>query len=270
MVVFPNAKINLGLNVTGKRPDGFHDIQTLFYPIAFRDILEIILSETGKLEFQVTGLPVPGSMMDNLCVRAYNILEADYPIPPVRIHLHKIIPMGAGLGGGSSDAAFTLVLLNDLFSIGLSTSRMMDYASRLGSDCVFFIENRPVFATGKGDRLEPATLDMKGYSCIVVVPSIHVSTVEAYTSVRAKEPAEPIRMVINRALPEWKDHLFNDFEPTVFARFPAIGSIREQLYTAGAVYASMSGSGSAVYGIFRKHLPGPDQFPGCLTWSGRF
>jgi len=270
MVVFPNAKINLGLNVTSKRPDGFHDIETLLYPIAFRDILEIIPSETGNLEFQVTGRKVPGEMMDNLCVRAFDLLAADYQVPPVRMHLHKIIPMGAGLGGGSSDAAFTITLLNDLFSIGLSTAKMMDYAGRLGSDCAFFIENRPAFASGRGDQLDPAKLDLTGYSCIVVVPPIHADTSAAYAGVTPKKPVRPIHSIISMALPGWKDHLCNDFEKTVFKRFPAIGVIKEQLYSAGAVYSSMSGSGSSVYGIFRKNIPGPDLFPGCFIWSGSF
>ncbi|MCX6243636.1 MAG: 4-(cytidine 5'-diphospho)-2-C-methyl-D-erythritol kinase [Bacteroidetes bacterium] len=268
MVVFPNAKINLGLNITSKRPDGFHDIETLLYPVAFRDILEILPSETGKLEFQVTGLPVPGDLSGNLCTRAYNLLAEEHTIQPARMHLHKIIPMGAGLGGGSSDAAFTIKLLNDLFSIGLSSEQMMDYARRLGSDCPFFIENSPALATGRGDQLKQFSSVLSGYSCMIVLPPIHVNTAEAYAGVTPKEPIEPIREVLSRSLNEWKDSLFNDFQKTVFSRFPQVSNIKDQLYSAGAIYASMSGSGSAVYGIFHGEAPGAELFPGFLTWSG--
>jgi 4-diphosphocytidyl-2-C-methyl-D-erythritol kinase len=268
MVVFPNAKVNLGLNIIRKRPDGFHDIETLLYPVAFRDILEIVPSETGESEFRVTGLPVPGDLSSNLCVRACNLLASEHKIPPVRLHLHKIIPMGAGLGGGSSDAAFTLKLLNDLFSIGLSSGQMMDCARRLGSDCAFFIENQPSIATGKGDQLEPFGSHLSGYSCMIVVPPVHVTTAEAYAGVTPKESSEPIRQIAGRPLPGWKDYLFNDFEETVFRRFPMISSIKDQLYAAGAVYASMSGSGSAVYGLFQGQTPGSELFPDFLTWQG--
>jgi 4-diphosphocytidyl-2-C-methyl-D-erythritol kinase len=269
MVVFPNAKINLGLHITGKRPDGYHDIETLMYPVGFRDILEINPSATGEFGFHATGLPVPGDGTDNLCVSAYRLVSELHGIPPVRIHLHKIIPTGAGLGGGSSDAAFTITLLNEIFSLGLSGARMREYAGKLGSDCAFFIENRAAFATGRGDRLEPASPGLEGYSCMVVVPPVHVSTAEAYAGVTVRIPDVPIRSVILRPPAEWEGNLINDFEEMIFAKYPETCRVRDELRSAGAVYASMSGSGSALFGIFRRNVPSPSLFPGCITWSGR-
>jgi len=268
MVVFPNAKINLGLHVTGQRKDGFHDIESLMYPVTLCDILEIIPSGSGTIEFRSTGLPVPGTMTDNLCIKAFNLLASTFPLPAVKIHLHKVIPMGSGLGGGSSDAAFTLKILNELFSIGLSPVQLMEFSGKLGSDCPFFIENRPGLATGRGDLLQPVSPDIAGYSCIIVVPDVHVSTAEAYAGVTVKKPAEPIPGIVTRSPESWKDHLVNDFEQTVIRRYPVIGGIKEELYSAGAVYVSMSGSGSAVYGVFCGEAPDRNRFPGFFTWTG--
>jgi 4-diphosphocytidyl-2-C-methyl-D-erythritol kinase len=268
MISFPNAKINLGLNVTGKRPDKFHEVETVIFPIAFCDILEIIPSGKRQFDFQYSGLTIPGRPEDNLCIRAYRMLKDEFNLPDVRIHLHKVIPMGAGLGGGSSDAACTIKLLNDLFSIALSPFQMIQYANRLGSDCPFFIENRPCFASGKGNQLEPVDLELAGYSVAIVVPPVHVSTAEAYEQVEIKKPAENIRAILMTPPDLWKDHLINDFEGSVFKSYAEILQIKETLYRAGAVYASLSGSGSSVYGLFDRPVPDLTLFTDCITWTG--
>ncbi len=268
MLAFPNAKINLGLNVTGIRADGFHDIETVLFPVAFRDILEIIPSGEQQFEFRHSGLNIPGKVDDNLCLHAYHLIKSGFQIPTVRMHLHKVIPIGAGLGGGSSDAAFTIKVLNDLFSLALTPLQMMDYAGKLGSDCPFFIGNKPVFASGKGDQFEPVELNLAGYSIVIIIPPVHVSTADAYEQVAIKKPVESLRSILNASPGEWKDRVVNDFEGSVFQRYPVILQIKEKLYAAGAVYASMSGSGSAVYGLFDQHLPDLNSFAGCITWTG--
>lgn len=233
MVAFPPCKINLGLNVVRKRSDGFHDIETCFYPIRWTDILEVIPS--NKFEFTTSGNAIPGD--DNLCVRAYKLLNT----PPAKIHLHKIIPTGAGLGGGSSDAAWTLRLLNDVFGLNLSKEELKNYASQLGSDCAFFIEDVPMIGTGRGEILTKANIDLSGKYIVIIKPDIHVSTAEAYASIVPKESEFNLNDL---------NSLKNDFEVSVFKKYPQIEKIKAALYEAGASYASMSGSGSAVFGIF--------------------
>ena len=269
MLVFPNAKINLGLNVTGTRPDGFHNIETALFPISLCDVLEINLSKDLPFEFKVSGMIISGRDQDNLCVRAYNLLKERYNLPNVRMHLHKVIPMGAGLGGGSSDAAFTIRLLNDLFALALSDLQMKQYASQLGSDCSFFIDDVPCFAFGKGDQLESLKLNLKGYSIIIIVPLVHVSTVDAYKVVEVKKPDQDIRTILQTSPLTWKNTLSNDFENHIFQLHPEIRRIKEELYKTGAVYASMSGSGSAVYGLFDRKIPELNSFTGCKTWLQR-
>ncbi len=269
MLAFPNAKINLGLNVTGIRSDGFHDIETVLIPVAFRDILEIIPSGEQKVEFRFSGLTIPGKADENLCLRAYHLIKSVFQIPTVRMHLHKVIPVGAGLGGGSSDAAFTIKLLNDLFSLTMTPLQMMDYAGKLGSDCAFFIDSKPVFATGRGDQFEPVELNLAGYSIVMVIPPVHISTAEAYEYVAVKKPVESLRAILKTSPFEWKDRLVNDFEGSVFKHYPGFLQIKEKLYEAGAVYVSMSGSGSAVYGLFDQLLPDLSSFAGCSTWTGK-
>ena len=269
MLVFPNAKINLGLNITGIRTDGFHDIETEMIPIALCDALEIISSDGKKVEFRSSGLLIPGNEKENLCIQAYTLLKEEFHIPAVKIHLHKVIPMGAGLGGGSSDAAWSLKLLNAIFNLNLTANRLLDYARLLGSDCAFFIENIPVFATGKGDQFEKVPLNLQGYSIAVIVPPVHVSTAEAYKTVSVKKPAEDIRYIMKEHPREWKDRLINDFEGPVFQRYSILKKIKGDLYNAGAVYASMSGSGSAVFGLFERRLPEMGAFAGCYTWTGK-
>jgi 4-diphosphocytidyl-2-C-methyl-D-erythritol kinase len=267
MLDFPNAKINLGLFITSKRADGFHNLVSCFYPIKWCDALEILPADA--YQFNTTGLPVPGDAESNLCLKAYRLLEKDYQLPPVHLHLHKIIPMGAGLGGGSSDAAFTLQILNKIFDLRLSSDVLQDYARQLGSDCAFFIANKPVLAVEKGDVFEPIELDLTGYSCVVVYPGLHITTAEAYSKVIPQEPATDIRFVLKQDVKTWKDVLYNDFETSLFPTYPQLSELKNNLYEAGAAFASMTGSGSAVYGLFKGEVPANLVFPdNYLVWKG--
>ena len=254
MITFPNAKINLGLKVLEKRTDGFHNIETIFYPVGLSDILEIIPSQDGNLTFETTGLRVPGDKNDNLCVKAFHLLSSVFHLPLVKIHLHKVIPTGAGLGGGSSDGAFTIKMLNDLFLLRLSDDQMMSYARNLGSDCAFFILNRAVFAFNKGDHFEPLELDLSGYQIEVVTTDIHISTAEAYSMIDIQTESmtheSQLKEIIRKPVVEWNKILINDFEKPVFKKYPELERIKQDLYDKGALYVSMTGSGSSIYGIF--------------------
>lgn len=263
MVVFPNAKINLGLRIVAKRNDGYHDLETIFYPLPFYDALEIIRQPSGAgLSFTSGGLTIAGGTNDNLCVKAYELLKKDFSsLPPVQLHLHKAIPSGAGLGGGSADASFTLKLLNEMASLGLSTEQLQQYALQLGSDCPFFILNQPCFASGRGERLEPVHIDLSIYSLVIVNPGIHIPTGPAFSWLQPATPSSSLKQVIASPVDTWKNELINDFEAPVTQRYPEIGTIKEALYKAGAVYASMSGSGSTVYGIFPKNTVLDISFP---------
>jgi 4-diphosphocytidyl-2-C-methyl-D-erythritol kinase len=257
VIVFPNCKINLGLNIVHKRNDGYHDIETVFHPLTLCDALEVVNQETNvadrsRVEFSTSGETIDGIPEKNLCMRAYEQLKnKSSQIPPVRMHLHKTIPAGSGLGGGSSDAAFTLRLLNQKFQLGLTIEQLLDQALQLGSDCPFFIINKPCFATGRGEFLERVTVDLSAYKIVLVVPPIVVRTVEAFSSVKPAQPSESIKEIIQRPVETWAQRLKNDFEQSVFSKYPEIGNIKDQLYKSGAVYSSLTGSGSAVYGIFR-------------------
>lgn len=250
MVWFPTAKINLGLYVLRKRDDGYHDISTCFYPVSLKDILEIIPAD--HFSFQSSGLPIPGNKKDNLCIKAYTLLKKDYNLPPVTIHLHKLIPMGAGLGGGSSDAAFTLKGLNELFNLDLKLEDLQPYAQQLGSDCSFFLYNQPMMASGRGDKLQPLDLSISGFKIVIIYPELHVNTASAYTSLKPFDDRISLEKVLRQDISTWRRDLVNDFERRIFQLYPQIRSIKEKLYYAGAVYSSMTGSGSAVYGLFRK------------------
>ena len=253
MVCFPNAKINLGLHILAKRPDGYHEIESCLYPLPWCDILEIIPSDTNQ--FTTSGIPVPGNKDENLCLKAYKLLRGQHGLPPVHIHLHKVIPMGAGLGGGSANGAFTLTLLNQLFSLNISSDELRRMASELGSDCPFFIKNAPALAIGTGTAFSNIAVELRGYYIMVVLPGIHVSTKEAYAGVTPKLPDLSINKILEKKpVVEWTAHLKNDFEDSIFLKFPKIAALKEKLYQQGAVYASMTGSGSAVYGIF-DHQP---------------
>ena len=264
MVAFPNCKINLGLRVLRKREDGFHDIATVFYPIPFKDALEIVPVEGQQPVLFTYGLPVQGNKEDNLCYKAWQLLKKDFPeLPPVQIHLLKNIPMGAGLGGGSSDGAFMLQLLNNKFHLGLSPQQLIAYALRLGSDCPFFIINKPSYATGRGELMEEIPLQLAGYQLALVNPGIHVPTGWAFEQLQitAEQPAkDDLKNTLLQPVGEWKNLLQNDFEKPVFAQFPAIQATRENLYAMGAVYAAMSGSGSTVFGLFNKQIILPAAF----------
>ena len=275
MIVYPNAKINIGLKVVDKRPDGFHNIETLFCPVGLCDMLEVIEAADGQFSFSSSGLAIPGNPDDNLCIRAFNLISRDIKIPPVKIHLRKTIPMGAGIGGGSSDGSFMIKLLNELFSLGFSEEKMAEYATMLGSDCTFFIRNKAAFGEGKGDQLTPVNIDLAAYKIVIVFPRVHVNTREAFewldSQQKEMDKAGDINSLKQHAgLPPdlWKDNVINDFEMPVFSKHPELRRIKEILYNKGAVYASMTGSGAAVYGLFKdppSDLPG---FGNAYCWIG--
>ncbi len=270
MVQFPNCKINLGLHITSKRADGFHNIETVFYPVGLKDILEIIvlnqsnsivqnqsdraLNTLNDIEFSSTGIAIPGDAANNLCIKAYQLLKKDFPdLPAIKMHLHKHIPMGAGLGGGSADGAFTLLLLNEKFQLNLSAEQLINYAAILGSDCPFFILNKPVFATGRGEILESISLDLSNYTFVLIHPGIHVNTKWAFEQIQPKTPTKSIQEIIQLPIKEWKHLLKNDFEAPIMQAHPEIAETKSALYADGAIYASMSGSGSSVFGIYPQH-----------------
>jgi 4-diphosphocytidyl-2-C-methyl-D-erythritol kinase len=247
MISFPNAKINIGLSVTGKRSDGYHDLETVFYPVGVFDVLETISSEV--LKFTSSGIAIPGDQAANLCVQAYNLLNSRFGVPPVHIHLHKNIPTGAGLGGGSADAAFLLIQLNRQFGLGISASQLEELAGALGADCPFFIRNAPVLAKGRGDCFEPLDLDLSAWYIVIVMPGVHIATATAFQGVTpAVSPG--LNELVKLPVSSWKSRLSNCFEARIFPAFPVVGRIKQELYAAGAAYASMSGSGAAVYGLF--------------------
>lgn len=250
MVLFPHAKINLGLQVIEKRQDGFHNIVSCFYPIGWCDVLEII--EKPELSFRATGLNIPGNSTDNLCLKAYHLMRERFDIPPVYIHLHKVIPIGSGLGGGSANAAFLLKGLNQLFDLSLSNHQLKALAAALGSDCAFFIEGKPMLATGKGELLEEIEISVPGKYLVVVTPPLQVNTGEAYSMLTPREPVVDLREALNSKSGQWTALIANDFEGPVFEKYPEIGHVKETLIARGAVYASLSGSGSSVYGFFEE------------------
>lgn len=271
MIVFPNCKINLGLHILNKREDGYHNLETVFYPVLWRDALEVVRRDDGRLLtddthhspltthessiiFSSTGLTIAGDEANNLCIKAYHLLKKEFPtLPPVQMHLHKAIPMGAGLGGGSADGAFALKLLNDKFQLGLSTQQLIDYALQLGSDCPFFIINKPCYATSRGEKLETVELDLSAYHFAIVNPGIHVNTGWAFAQLNINNTnRSDLKAIIQQPIETWKEQLINDFEEPVSKAHPEIPNIKQQLYAAGAVYASMTGSGSTVFGIFDK------------------
>jgi 4-diphosphocytidyl-2-C-methyl-D-erythritol kinase len=272
MLCFPNAKINLGLNIISKREDGFHNIETVFCPAELSDILEFVPEpgmKPGEYIFNGTGIPVEGPVDKNLVVRAYQLLCHDFNLSAVRIHLHKLIPPGAGLGGGSSDAAFMIQLLDKEFGLSLDDEALYRYASELGSDCAFFLKNKPVFGFEKGNRFRELSSFPRDIRLIIINPGINISTASAYAAITPHKPVHPLEELILMPVNQWKHFIINDFEQPMIDRFPVIGEIREKLYGFGAVYASMSGSGSSVFGIFQEKIPDlHDQFPGCFIWSG--
>ena len=250
MIDFPNAKINLGLRVIRKRTDGYHDIQTLFFPVGLSDVLEIVPNHAQTANIEVTGLVPEGDPQSNLCMKVWEILHKEKGIPGVDMYLHKQIPSGAGLGGGSSDAAFALKMLDRLFDLSLTEEQLKEYAVRIGSDCPFFLYNCPMAAQGRGEVLSRVGVDLNGYYLVLVIPPLHVPTREAYAQITPAEPPEPVQKTVLRNIELWREHLVNDFEEPAFKKYPLLADIKNRLYQAGAVYASMSGSGSALYGLF--------------------
>lgn len=269
MVVFPNAKINIGLNVVERREDGYHNIETVFYPIGLSDVLEIVPSETcSDYSFSSSGIELGGDPEDNLILKAYHLIRSEYQFAPIDISFVKQIPFGAGLGGGSSDAAFMLKVLNELFELKVTNYKLEKYAAALGADCPVFIRNKPVFATGIGNVFTPIKLSLRGYFLLLVKPDIHVSTPEAYSLVIPTIPELSLVELIQRPIIEWKDTIKNDFEKSVFSQYPAIEMIKNTMYQLGAVYASMSGSGSSVYGIFETETEDTSMFNHQFVVSG--
>ncbi|MXV52519.1 4-(cytidine 5'-diphospho)-2-C-methyl-D-erythritol kinase [Pedobacter sp. HMF7647] len=255
MISFPNAKINIGLSVVNRRADGYHNLETVFYPINIKDALEIV--EAKELLFTSSGIEIPGYANENLCLKAYELIAKDYDVPPVHIHLHKNIPIGAGLGGGSADAAFFIRLMNDKFDLNITQQSMDAYARKLGADCAFFLKNVPVFARGRGDEFAEIKLSLEKYYIVLVMPPVHVSTAEAYRGVEPAKPAKSMKELIELPVKQWQETVRNDFEKSVFTNHPKIRGVKAALYEAGAVYASMSGSGSSVYGIFSNQIKLP-------------
>ena len=252
MLVFPNAKINLGLQITERLSNGYHHINSCLYPIPLNDALEFVEAKS-KTTFSSSGIDIPKDGKDNLVLRAFKLLKKDFQLPHLTIHLHKHIPIGAGLGGGSADAAYMLSALNEHYQLFLDDSLLEDYASELGSDCPFFIQNQPSLVEGTGIELQPIGVDLSGLHMIIIKPNIHVSTQKAYNGVEPKTPEVDLKkLLLNRDFDQWRSQLKNDFEESIFAEFPELASIKELLYHSGAVYASMSGSGSAIFGLFEE------------------
>ena len=264
MICFPNAKINLGLHVTGKRSDGYHTIETIFYPIPLTDALEAVKSE--KTTFKQTGIKLESLPEDNLVMKTYDLMSKKYKIPPLEIFLTKAIPSGAGLGGGSSDASFALKLFNELCECNIPDSELEKIAASIGADCPFFIHNKPVIATGTGNIFKPCDISLKGYIIYVIKPTVTVSTKEAYSKVNPRKPKFSLEKLSSIPINEWRDVLKNDFEPSVFDKYPVIGEIKDKLYCMGAEYAVMSGSGSSVFGLFKNAIS--PKFADCFVWNG--
>ena len=266
MLLFSNAKINLGLHVTQRRPDGFHSIETVFFPIGWSDMVEVVPGQSFTL--CCTGLRMDVEQEGNLCTRAFRLLQQELGLPGANIFLHKQVPLGAGLGGGSSNAAAVLQALNAAFRLGLSQRRLAEYAAQLGSDCAFFVYNTPMLATGRGEILEPVAVNLSGYELLVVKPPLSVSTAEAYAGVTPQAPAADLRGVVSRSIETWREALVNDFEPSVFAKYPPLSRIKNALYGCGARYAAMSGSGAALFGVFDKIPANAERlFTGCTLFT---
>lgn len=257
MITFPNCKINLGLDVVSKRPDGYHNLETIFYPIPLSDVLEITVEEdedAPDYTFEMYNAYFKSNNEDNLVIRAYKLLATEYSLPKVRMSLFKHIPTGAGLGGGSSDAAFTLKMLNEIAKLSLTDEQLEEYAARLGADCAFFIKNRPVFAEGIGNIFTPIDCSLKGYHIVIIKPEFHISTKDAYSMVTPSKPMVSLLDIAPRPINMWRSSMKNDFEVSAFAIHPNMAFIKDVLYQLGAFYASMSGSGSAFYGIFENEV----------------
>ena len=266
MLSFPNAKINIGLSIIEKRSDGFHNLESCFYPVGWSDVLEIIPAK--KLSFKSSGIEIPGNPESNLCLKAYHLVNQNFKLPPVMIHLHKIIPIGAGLGGGSANCAVTIKTLNELFELNMSVEMMENYARQLGSDCAFFIQNKPKFCFGKGDKFEEIKVDLSGKFIILVNPNIHISTAEAYSGVKPQKTNIDLKKILQTPVNQWVDVVKNGFENHLLPKYPVIETIKNSLYVHGAEYASMTGSGSTVFGIFNQEIDLKETFANYSVWQG--
>lgn len=271
MICFPNAKINIGLRVTEKRPDGYHNLETVFYPIGLKDALEVVPQPENKsysLEVLSANKEDVGLEAEkNIVTKAFRLLEKKHRLQPAAFYLKKAIPTGAGLGGGSSDAANALKIINLMNNLGLSDLELEQFSAQIGADCAFFIKNKPIFATGIGTDFEDVSLSLRGLFLVLIKPDVHVSTAEAYSLVQPAFPSVSLKECIGKPIETWRENVINDFEPSVFHNFPIIGDIKESLYQNGALYASMSGSGSSVYGLFKQPIDLKAAFPGCFHWS---
>ena len=278
MITFPCAKINLGLNITSEREDGYHNLETVFFPVPLTDALEVKLMHNDfpscePCDLKITGNAVDCDEQNNLVVKAYKLLAQDFSLPRVHMHLVKRIPMQAGMGGGSADGAFMIRLLDERFRLNMGIAEMERYASRLGSDCAFFITAEPSFGTGRGEVLEPVQIaenNLQAFYIVIVKPAVAVSTREAFKQTVCRQPEHCCRDIIRQPVETWKAMLVNDFEVPAFKQRPELAAIKQQLYNLGAVYAQMSGSGSAFFGLFRNE---PQQvkeaFPGCFTFASK-
>lgn len=267
MIIFPNAKINLGLNIVSKREDGYHNLETIFYPIMIKEALEIIVSEKGEDSFSESGIKTGTNLQSNLVMKALYLMREHYDIPPLEVHLMKKIPFGAGIGGGSADAAFMLKLINKKFELGATQKQLADIALKVGADCPFFIYNRPLFASGVGERFEDVDLSLEGYNLVLVKPDIHVATKDAFAMIQPAMPEISLKEIVKKPVGEWKNLMVNDFEKSVFTKYPMVEQIKLKLYALGAEYASMSGSGSSVYAIFKKKTDLKHHFADCYVWE---
>jgi len=252
MILFPNAKVNLGLNIVEKRANGYHNLESIFYPIPLHDGLETI--QANQTTFKIEGKPIAGETEANLAVKAFQLLKQDYDLPPIQTCLYKKIPMGSGLGGGSADGAFMLKLLNELFELNLDSTILKSYADQLGSDAPFFIDNRPMFVSGTGNVMQPIDLSLKGYHLAIICPQASILTPEAYKHIKPQKPRYPVQEIIKYPIQDWSELLCNDFETFAVTHHPELQVIKEKLYQQGALYASMTGSGSAIYGIFKDEV----------------
>lgn len=270
MIFFSPAKINIGLQILGKRPDGFHNIQSLMHPVGLSDILEInpLHSKNQEILFSQSGLRFDADLEDNLCIKAWRILAGECNLPPVEIHLHKQIPVGAGLGGGSSNASVTLLGLNALAEDPLSMERLAELAETLGSDCPFFLNKEPMMMEGRGEILTPVHLNLAGLFLVLLFPEIHISSAEAYRGVKPAVPDHLVSELIQKPVSHWKGLIKNDFENSVFIKYPRLNDLKQKLYESGALYASLSGSGSSLYGLFAQRPSLPDDLRKQVIWAG--
>ncbi|MBE0654821.1 MAG: 4-(cytidine 5'-diphospho)-2-C-methyl-D-erythritol kinase [Bacteroidales bacterium] len=268
MIGFPNAKINIGLKITGKFPDGYHEIKSLMIPTGFYDILEILPSRQDELS--ITGLKIPGHPDENILWKVLITLRENYSVPPLKIHLHKLIPTGAGLGGGSADASFFLKMLNELFRLGMGVEKLEKIVSAIGSDCPFFIRNQPALITGKGEKIRLFPFAKNNMHLVILYPGFPISTAQAYAGVNINPETTPLEELLKMEISRWKEKIENDFEKNLFPVYPELPSLKTDLYRSGAVYASMSGSGSAVYGIFMDKPVLPDKLRRAVVFEGNF